>query len=115
MRIKRARNTSPAGNDLESVICRSSSCSSSLISSGFARNGIFLSVTPPSHLIFHCDMPLDSSLNRVVSESLFASLNEYERMVLNFLAVNGDINVSQCQRQLGLARWHTAKRLLMGM
>ena len=58
---------------------------------------------------------LDSSLNRIVSESLFASLSERERMVLNFVAVNRYINVSQCQRQLEMARWHTAKRFLMTM
>jgi hypothetical protein len=35
--------------------------------------------------------------------------------VLNFIADNGQINVSQCQRQLGMSRWHTAKRLLIAM
>jgi ATP-dependent DNA helicase RecG len=58
---------------------------------------------------------LDSSLNRIVSESLFSSLSQRERMVLNFIAENHHINVSQCQRQLEMARWHTAKRFLMGM
>jgi ATP-dependent DNA helicase RecG len=58
---------------------------------------------------------LDSALSRVLTETLLRSLDQRERMVLNFVAENGHINVSQCQRQLELARWHTAKRFLMTM
>ena len=58
---------------------------------------------------------LDSALSQVLSEELLRSLNQRERMVLNFVAENTEINVSQCQRQLEMPRWHTAKRFLMGM
>jgi len=58
---------------------------------------------------------VDSAVHAVVAESLLRSLDQRERMVLNFVATNGQINVSQCQRQLEMSRWHTAKRLLMAM
>ena len=58
---------------------------------------------------------VDASLSHVLTEPLLKSLNQRERMVLNFIAENGSINVSQCQRQLEIARWHTSKRFLIGM
>jgi len=58
---------------------------------------------------------VDASLGTVLAESLLRSLTQRERMVLNFVAENGSINVSQCQRQLELARWHTAATALRKM
>jgi len=58
---------------------------------------------------------VDASLGTVLAESLLRSLTQRERMVLNFVAENGSINLSQCQRQLELARWHTAATTLRKM
>ena len=58
---------------------------------------------------------VDSTVHGALDESQLRNLDERERMVLNFIAENGQINVSQCQRQLAISRWHTAKRLLIGM
>lgn len=58
---------------------------------------------------------VDSRIGQVLGESLLRSLDQRERMVLNFIAENGTINVSECQRQLQLSRWHTAKRFLLKM
>jgi ATP-dependent DNA helicase RecG len=57
----------------------------------------------------------DARLSGLLGESILKSLDERERIVLNFVVENRHINVSQCQRQLEMARWHTAKRLLIGM
>jgi ATP-dependent DNA helicase RecG len=58
---------------------------------------------------------VDSKVHDTIDESRLRDVDERERMVLNFIADNGQINVSQCQRQLGMSRWHTAKRLLIAM
>ena len=58
---------------------------------------------------------VDASLSTVLSESLLQTLTERERMVLNFVAKNREINVSQCQKQLEFARWHTAANTLKKM
>ena len=58
---------------------------------------------------------VDATVHAMIGESLLRSLDQRERMVLNFVAENGQINVSQCQRQLEMPRWHTAKRLLVSM
>jgi ATP-dependent DNA helicase RecG len=58
---------------------------------------------------------VDSTVHASIDESKLRNLDDRERMVLNFIAENGRINVSQCQRQLTMSRWHTAKTLLTAM
>ena len=59
---------------------------------------------------------IDTDVTKVLGESLVKTLTTDERSVLNFVVVNGRINVSQCQRQVrSIARWHSAKKLLMKM
>ena len=59
---------------------------------------------------------IDTDVTRVLGESLTRNLSADEKSILNFVVVNGRINVSQCQRQVrSLKRWHAAKALLMSM
>ncbi|MBZ5622732.1 MAG: hypothetical protein LAQ69_28960 [Acidobacteriia bacterium] len=59
---------------------------------------------------------IDTDVTKVLGESLLKTLSADERSILNFIVVNGRINVSQCQRQVrSIARWHSAKQLLMKM
>jgi hypothetical protein len=58
---------------------------------------------------------VDSAVHAAIGESLLRNLNDRERLIINFVAANGQINVSQCQRQLELSRWQAAKMLLMSM
>lgn len=43
---------------------------------------------------------IDSDVTKVLGESLLQALSPDERSILNFVVVNGRINVSQCQRQI---------------
>ncbi len=80
-----------------------------------ADGGTFaVRVTLRNNVKFRKVLP-DARLRGLLAESRLKSLNQRERMVLNFVVENTHINVSQCQRQLEMARWHTAKRFLMGM
>ncbi len=59
---------------------------------------------------------VDADAGKILGESIASTLSTEERMVVNYLAVNGTINVSQCLRHVPTClRWHNAKDLLMRM
>jgi len=57
---------------------------------------------------------IDQDVSQVVSEALAAGLNENERLVLNWLAVNQKVSVSDANKLLPLS-WPSAKQLLLGL
>jgi ATP-dependent DNA helicase RecG len=53
-------------------------------------------------------------VSSLLGEALARNLSREEKRVLNFVAEHGKINVTQCHRLIpSLAKWHSAKRLLM--
>ncbi|MBN2130924.1 MAG: hypothetical protein JW741_15590 [Sedimentisphaerales bacterium] len=58
---------------------------------------------------------VDAVLRDILAEPLLKTLDQREKTVLSFVIENKQINVAQCQRQLEIARWHTAQRFLMKM
>jgi ATP-dependent DNA helicase RecG len=57
---------------------------------------------------------VDSDVSGLLGEALSRNLSKEEKRVLNFVAEHGRINVTQCHRLIpSLAKWHSAKRLLM--
>ena len=57
---------------------------------------------------------VDSDVTSLLGEALSRNLSSEEKRVLNFVAEYGTINVTQCHRLIpNLAKWHSAKRLLM--
>ncbi|MDX6613229.1 MAG: ATP-dependent helicase RecG [Blastocatellia bacterium] len=57
---------------------------------------------------------IDSDVTIALGDALAKNLKPEEKRVLNFVAEHGKINVIQCHRLLpSLAKWHSAKRLLM--
>ena len=55
----------------------------------------------------------DKDATAIVGAAIFNTMNQDERRVINFIAENGDISVSQAQRLTGLKTWHSAKKLLV--
>jgi len=56
---------------------------------------------------------VDSDVASALGEALAGSLSNEEKRVINFLAEHRKINVTQCHKlNPGLAKWHSAKRLL---
>ncbi len=55
---------------------------------------------------------VDVDAATILGEALIKDLTVKERQVINFLAINGSIRVTQCQEQAGISRWHTARTLL---
>jgi len=55
---------------------------------------------------------IDADVSGLVSEVIFKSLSEDERRVINFVAENGKINVSQVTRLTTIRSWPAAKKLL---
>jgi ATP-dependent DNA helicase RecG len=55
---------------------------------------------------------VDADVSDVVNEVISKSLSEDERRVINFVAENGKINVSQVTRLTSIRSWPTAKKLL---
>ena len=64
--------------------------------------------------IAHRKVFVDSDAVKLVGEAIFKDLTEHERLVINYLAENHEINVSQTQR-LTARTWPMAKRLLSGL
>jgi ATP-dependent DNA helicase RecG len=48
----------------------------------------------------------------IIGSEKAASLNDYERRIVNFAAEHGKINISQAMNLMTKPRWHTAKRYL---
>jgi len=71
-------------------------------------------VTLHNH-IKHRKVWIDSDVATALGEALTRNLSLEEKRVLNFIAEHGKINVSQCQRLLGFAKWHSGKRVLRQM
>ena len=56
---------------------------------------------------------VDADVSRIIGAELSAKLSEPERRIVNFVAENGSINVSDCQKLTPSVRtWHAAKKLL---
>ena len=59
---------------------------------------------------------VDSDASRILGEAMSQNLTPEERRVVNFIAENGSINVTQCHRLISsVTKWHTAKRILEKM
>jgi ATP-dependent DNA helicase RecG len=57
---------------------------------------------------------VDTDVTSLLGEALSRNLSKEEKRILNFVAEHGKINVTQCHRLIpGLAKWHSAKKLLM--
>ncbi len=57
---------------------------------------------------------VDTDVSSLLGEALSRNLSREEKRVLNFVAEYGKINVTQCHRLIpSLAKWHSAKRVLM--
>jgi ATP-dependent DNA helicase RecG len=57
---------------------------------------------------------IDSDVSELLGEALARNLTPEEKRILNFVAENERINVSQCLKLVpGLPKWHSAKTLLM--
>jgi ATP-dependent DNA helicase RecG len=57
---------------------------------------------------------VDSDAFRVLGETLSATLNEYERRIVNYVAEHSTINVTEAAR-LGGKRWQAAKKTLASL
>ncbi len=57
---------------------------------------------------------IDQDVSQIVSEALAGSLSEDEKNILNWLAVNQQVNVSDANRLLGVS-WEAAQQLLLGL
>jgi len=57
---------------------------------------------------------LDSDATSIVGEAIFQGLSQEERRIINWVAENRRINVSQAQR-LTSRGWQKARRILMGL
>ena len=55
---------------------------------------------------------VDKDLSGVVSDSLAASLSDEEKRVLNYLAENGQMNVSDAFRITSVKTWHSARKIM---
>ena len=56
---------------------------------------------------------IDSDASSVIGEELSRALTDEERRIINYVAEQGKINVSDCQRILpSVKTWHTAKKIL---
>jgi ATP-dependent DNA helicase RecG len=82
------------------------------VQSGIGFSQVF--VTLQNH-IKHRKVWVDSDVTTALGEALTRNLSLEEKRVLNFIAEHGKINVSQCQRLLGFAKWHSGKRTLQRM
>jgi len=58
---------------------------------------------------------IDSDASSVIGDRIWKALTQNERRVINFVAENGTINVSQVQRLCGGLTWPAAKKLLNGL
>jgi ATP-dependent DNA helicase RecG len=65
--------------------------------------------------IKHRKVWIDTDVHIALGEALAKNLSIDEKRVLNFIAEHGKINASQCHRLLGLAKWHSGKRVLQRM
>ena len=57
---------------------------------------------------------VDADVAKIIGESITGQLNEKEKIVANFVAVEHRITVSDAARRTG-HNWHTAKKLLQGL
>jgi hypothetical protein len=57
---------------------------------------------------------IDSDVAAAVGANITKSLNENQKIVLNYVVVHGSVNASQTARLTG-HNWHTSKKLLMGL
>lgn len=57
---------------------------------------------------------IDQDVSQIVSEALAADLSENEKRVLNWVAVNQRVSVSDANKLLDLS-WQSAKQLLLGL
>jgi ATP-dependent DNA helicase RecG len=57
---------------------------------------------------------VDADVTKVLGENLASNLTTDEKKILNFVAENGKINITQCHRLITTVRkWHGAKKLLL--
>jgi len=64
--------------------------------------------------IAHRKAFVDASAARLIGESIFAGLSEAEKLIINYLAEQKKINVTDCQRVTGRG-WQFCKNLLDGL
>ena len=64
--------------------------------------------------ISHRKVFIDAHAVRIVGEAIFETLNEQQRRIINFVAENQTINVSEVQR-LTQRSWPASKKLLMSL
>lgn len=55
---------------------------------------------------------LDTDASHVVGAALFSKLTQDQKRLINWVAENGSINVSQASRMVSAKTWHTAKKIL---
>jgi len=60
----------------------------------------------------HRKVWIDSDAAAIVGEAIFESLSQEERRIINWVAENGKINVSQAQRLVSRS-WHYARKVLV--
>lgn len=58
---------------------------------------------------------VDADATHVVGEAIFAGLDQAEKRLVNWVAENGRINVSEALRVIDVKTWHSAKKKLMGL
>lgn len=59
-------------------------------------------------------MLVDTDVAKIVGESITSELTESEKIAVNYVAVKGQINVNEAQRQTG-HNWHKSKKVLDGL
>jgi ATP-dependent DNA helicase RecG len=64
--------------------------------------------------ITHRKVFVDTEAAKILGKAIFESLNDHERRVINYLAEQQKINVSEAQR-LTAKSWPAAKKLLLGL
>ena len=61
-------------------------------------------------------MWVDADASKVLGNAIAKNLNADEKRIVNFIAENGSINVTQCHRLIATTKkWHAAKRVLQKM
>jgi len=61
-------------------------------------------------------MWVDADASKVLGDAIAMNLSADEKRIVNFIAENGSINVTQCHRLIAATKkWHAAKRILQKM